>query len=681
MRLHSQLALGSLTLLGLPVLALVSAHEIEAFLVSSEAERVSVAAQALALTLSDRPSLFATDSPNTREAVRVDTIPDTTAIALDGDASDWDLAHVSRIPWTDGLFFRIVRQGRSVHFLFEVTDDDVVRASSDRVSAHAADGVEMALVTADDEFLRFVIQEAGDGAAQVSLVGDDDRLTPDLRLSAVFVETDDGYRIEARGPRSLAGSAIGLARHNVGAQDTGNTTPHGLPEALTDRNLLRPLFGASPEIATLVAASGLRARVSVVDAQGRLLARTGALYERSRTSQGGVVSYLIALLQPLYRSVTQTAPEGTTGSTTSNLPGNAEVRTRAQTAPATWRTRIAATDTLILSAAHPVRLGERTIGAVVVEETADFALETRDRVFQTLFRTLGVVVTLCVAGLLTFTWTLSNRVRRLKKAVDDAVDSQGRVRASVPSSTTRDEIGDVSRALSSLVARQKEYTGYLEALRSRLSHEVRTPVAVVRSSLDNLRLHKLPEDADPFLKRADQGLARLVAIVNRMTEASRLDEAVATTRAETFDMAALIRSCAEGYVAAHGDTRVISVIPSEVLSVSGSSDLVAQLLDKLVDNALDFASPGTPVEISLRRGLGFALLSVANDGPLPPPSLRAGDDGSSTAVRPQSNEKVHLGLGLNIVRTIAAFHQATVTVTPRNTTQGAVFTVAFPLVS
>ena len=50
-----------------------------------------------------------------------------------------------------------------------------------------------------------------------------------------------------------------------------------------------------------------------------------------------------------------------------------------------------------------------------------------------------------------------------------------------------DEIGDLSRSFSSVLARLSEYASYQENMASRLSHELRTPLAVVRSSLDNLR--------------------------------------------------------------------------------------------------------------------------------------------------------------------------------------------------
>lgn len=114
--------------------------------------------------------------------------------------------------------------------------------------------------------------------------------------------------------------------------------------------------------------------------------------------------------------------------------------------------------------------------------------------------------------------------------------------------------------------------------------------------------------------------------------------------------------------------------------VAGAPDLVAQLLDKLVENALDFAHADTAVEVRLIRGLGVALLSVANEGP-PIPGEIADKlfDSMISARPPDATGKIHLGLGLTIVRAIADFHEASVSVSNRRDVSGVTFSAAFPL--
>ncbi len=119
-------------------------------------------------------------------------------------------------------------------------------------------------------------------------------------------------------------------------------------------------------------------------------------------------------------------------------------------------------------------------------------------------------------------------------------------------------------------------------------------MGVVRSSLDNLRLQDLPEDARVYLERADEGLRRLATILSRMSEATRLEQVLAGSEREAFDLAAVVRGCVEGYRLANPGREILLREPGGPLPVVGAPDLVAQLLDKLVENALGFARAGTP---------------------------------------------------------------------------------------
>lgn len=69
---------------------------------------------------------------------------------------------------------------------------------------------------------------------------------------------------------------------------------------------------------------------------------------------------------------------------------------------------------------------------------------------------------------------ISSRIRKLRDQAERAIDSQGRVRDTIPPSKVRDEIGDLSRSFANIVNRLGQYTHYLENMSSRLSHELRT---------------------------------------------------------------------------------------------------------------------------------------------------------------------------------------------------------------
>jgi signal transduction histidine kinase len=162
------------------------------------------------------------------------------------------------------------------------------------------------------------------------------------------------------------------------------------------------------------------------------------------------------------------------------------------------------------------------------------------------------------AALLIFATGLSLRIRRLRDEAEKSIDAHGRVLGTVGGSMHGDELGDLARSFADILRRLQQYTGYLETLAGRLSHELRTPVAVVRSSLDNLKQVELPGEARVYLQRAEEGLARLSTIFTRMSEATRLEQSLATVEREKFDLATVVRGCVEGYRLAHRDRQFSS---------------------------------------------------------------------------------------------------------------------------
>ena len=91
------------------------------------------------------------------------------------------------------------------------------------------------------------------------------------------------------------------------------------------------------------------------------------------------------------------------------------------------------------------------------------------------------------------------------------------------SSASGDELGDLSREFAAVLRRLADYAHYREHLASRLSHELRTPIAMIRSSLDNLQLSANAAEARVYVERAPAGPPRPNFI---------LDATAATTRPE-----------------------------------------------------------------------------------------------------------------------------------------------------
>ena len=251
------------------------------------------------------------------------------------------------------------------------------------------------------------------------------------------------------------------------------------------------------------------------------------------------------------------------------------------------------------------------------------------------------------------------RIRRLRDEAESAIDARGRVRRLASGSGAADEIGDLSRSFSAVLERLAQHHAYLESMAGRLSHELRTPIAVVRSSLENLKLApgEAGRESIRYVERAEEGLQRLNRILERMTEASRLELSLRTAERERYDLAPVVRGCVEGYRVAYPQASFALALPERRMEVEGSPDLAAQLLDKLAENAVDFSPAGEPIRVSLEETGGEALLTVRNRGPALPEAMRGRLFDSMISVREaRATTTPHLGIGLYVARLIAEFH-------------------------
>jgi len=215
----------------------------------------------------------------------------------------------------------------------------------------------------------------------------------------------------------------------------------------------------------------------------------------------------------------------------------------------------------------------------------------------------------------------------------------------------------LAHSIAALKRDVADYTGYLNSLAGKLSHELNTPLAVVRSSLDNLESSELPDESRIYAERARQGADRLSGILRAMGEASRIERAIESAESEEFDLCALLLNLHAVYSELASPRELRLSLPDEACMVSGAPDLIAQALDKLIDNALSFTPLAGFIGLevkALKRGFE---LSVSNSGPPLKEDMRAKLFDSLVSLRQGKAQAPHLGLGLYIVRLIATLHQ------------------------
>lgn len=220
-----------------------------------------------------------------------------------------------------------------------------------------------------------------------------------------------------------------------------------------------------------------------------------------------------------------------------------------------------------------------------------------------------------------------------------------------------DELGRLAEDFNRLAVTLERNEQLRRAFMADISHELRTPLAVVSSSLDNLGQTPLPTEAAPYLERARQGAERLSRLLRAMSEADRLERAIEREEGEWLDLRELVEALLEPYrELAAGRALSLDVEPA-VYRLYGSPDLIVQLLDKLIDNAIGFTPAGGWIRLRLRRRGDALELAMANQGPPLPAQMRERLFDSLVSVRAERDQQPHLGLGLYIVRLIAELHR------------------------
>ena len=647
MSLRLKLLLLGLATLVLPWAGCHYAREMESALREGEAQSLASLAQTIATSLQGRTDLLYREAPPVAAAEEgsgaatpaapadpdfyratpydLEPLALTAAPLLDGYAADWP-RDAARTPFVKDEQHRFtVITGvheRMLYVLLEVHDaHPLFDAPGSNVLDPATFGDRIWLGFEDprgeQQQVFFTASAPGPVSARRIVGGEYGQQNAHIepRIRGFWQMTADGYRLEARVPLSMVGRAFGVL---VDDRDARGAAPVSYGTLRSDDlHTMGRLILAAPELNAYLAQfvqPGLK--LSVETPSGRLLARADALAKPTGLGSG------TPLLARLYRRFLDRPQE----------------RAPLETASP------------IYDRDHAV-----VIGDLEVSQTADRWIRLRDRALTRLLNFTLLTSLLVVSLILAFAAWLALRLARLRRASESALTPSG-LTTSFPETEARDELGDVARSFATLLARLNEYTSYLRTLAGKLAHEIRTPLTIVRSSLDNLESEEVRPAARAYLQRAREGSERLNSILIAMGAASRVEEAIGSAERVRFDLVPVLTSAVAGYRVAFPERRFRLEVPGTELPLTGAPELIVQMLDKLIDNAVDFSAAGDEITVRLLAPAHAALIEVDNPGPPLPPHVEGRLFESLWQSRGGSDGRPHFGLGLYIVRLIAEFH-------------------------
>ncbi len=328
--------------------------------------------------------------------------------------------------------------------------------------------------------------------------------------------------------------------------------------------------------------------------------------------------------------------------------------------------------------------------AVPIDQGVLLATEN-DRAFTRTVRSQRGVIAAVMAGLLVLSLLLSSFLARtIVRPLRRLAIAAHRVRLGrsrevrVPRLPSRsDEIGLLARAVSDMSQSLRVRIDNIEAFAADVTHELKNPLASLRSALDGVGRVDDPALRERLIAVARDDVARLDRLINDISEAARTDAELARAEFERVDFGPLIEQLAASWESRRetGDARIAFARPRKASAVvMGNPDRLARAINNIIDNAISFSPPDGLIEIAAIRVGDEVLIRIDDEGPGVPAAAREAIFNRFHSVRPEGSEfGRHSGLGLAIARAIVEGHGGVIDVQDRDDApSGARFTIRLP---
>ena len=311
----------------------------------------------------------------------------------------------------------------------------------------------------------------------------------------------------------------------------------------------------------------------------------------------------------------------------------------------------------------PIMLDGQAIGTVAIASAAGeidrLVRGERERVLQ-----MFVIATLVSIGLsLVLASTIANPLADLSAAAELGRDKDARKmnpgRIRIPDLTARpDEIGRLSGALRGMVSALYNRIDGNEQFAADVAHEIKNPLASLRSAVGTLRMIKREDQREKLLDVIDHDVRRLDRLVSDISNASRLDSELVKEEEERFDLLVMLANLGQylGEDAKRKGIDFITDLPEDPIYIYGLEARLAQVFVNLITNAISFCDDGDAIRVWARRKENRVLVVVEDTGPGIPDQALSKIFKRFYSQRPDEHFGNNSGLGLAISKQIIEAH-------------------------
>ena len=637
----------------------------EDFLVESQANAQLLTAEGISNLLNGRTDLF-DDLPLSPEGYeQLFAHPLEKPVQIDGKDNDWEDILEYQVefggfnpqennPDVSNQFYLVLGEYNDQIFtMLHVNDDKLVFRNRNILRLDMSDHIRIEFTGQEGTTKRYIITMTDPGVTTTYPMSDWRYAIGEAenRIQGFMTQTPAGYLVEFRIPRVLLGTTPTFGLNVVDVDDIQTRSIESVTGTLPSDG--REAFGLvvlkSPEVLKIVEGLGYSAaNIQVIDRQGRIRADVGGnddfrLRSKAVEPEGGVFKEALAGRPAYQRLYSEEESE-------------------------------------VIIAAHPIVAEDEIIGAVILRQNTDEILELRRDSLNSIVNLFVLSIFIFIALILVFSVHLTGRISKLGTEATSSIDIYGRLKTNRLTSETSsgDEIGDLARSFSGMLNRLHQHTRFLENMPRTLRHEINNPLNTLSTSLQNLEAETSEPARTRYLDSAQRAVMRINEIVQNLADAASLEDALGADELEVIDLHSLIDNYIANCHISHPE-RQFEYRGTRNQTLCRVSDLrIEQLLDKLIDNAVDFSEAGSTINIDLNTDKDNLSLSITNQGPSVLEDRLVSIFDSMVSIR-SKEARLHIGMGLYVVRVIAEHHGGSVSAINLPDGNGVTVTVNLPL--
>ncbi len=249
-----------------------------------------------------------------------------------------------------------------------------------------------------------------------------------------------------------------------------------------------------------------------------------------------------------------------------------------------------------------------------------------------------------------------DRIHGIRQAVSGII--QGDLSRRLAIDRSGDELNTLSRTINGMLEQIEQLIHGVRNVSNAIAHDLRTPLAELRSRLEELSLTRpSPEETFTELEAAVADVDRVIRLFNALLRLAEIDSGMRRSGFVSLDMAEVAANAVEFYQpAAELKGCSLTLTSNGAAPIRGDPVLLAQALGNLIDNALKYTPEGGSIRVDVRRGPSHSVgVTVSDSGP-----------GIPDVDRPKVIERFYrgdasrgtpgVGLGLSLVDAVARLH-------------------------